>query len=136
MRIFEYSRSLERFLKSKSVTYKPEKTGHFEQTFFCDVQGRENRLPLVVRGFGQGPQLEFNYDSIDIGRIFVTSHHTYEIVLRNKGEIDAIFSFNPSKTAFGSRFSFTPTEGIVMPGGYQLIEVSFSAMVTRYNYVN
>ena len=64
------------------------------------------------------------------------THHTYEIVLRNKGEIDAIFSFNPSKTAFGSRFSFTPTEGIVMPGGYQLIEVSFSAMVTRYNYVD
>ena len=57
----------------------------------------------------------------------MTSHHTYEVVLRNRGEIDAIFSSIPSKTTFGSRFNFTPTEGIVMPGGYQLIEVSFSA---------
>ena len=110
-----------------SVIYRPDKIGNFERTFFCDVQGRENRLPLVVRGLGQGPKLDFNYDSVDIGKCFVTSHHTYEIVLRNRGEIDAIFSFIPSKTAFGSRFSFTPTEGIVMPGGYQLIEVQFSA---------
>ena len=110
-----------------SVIYRPEKIGNFERTFFCDVQGRENRLPLVVKGFGQGPKLDFNYDSVDIGKCFVTSHHTYEIVLRNRGEIDGIFTFIPSKTAFGSMFNFTPTEGIVMPGGYQLIEVAFSA---------
>ena len=77
-----------------SVIYRPEKIGHFEKTFFCDVQGRETRLPLVVRGFGLGPQLDFNYDSIDIGKIFVTSHHTYEVVLRNRGEIDAKFSLS------------------------------------------
>ena len=70
-----------------------------------------------------------SYDAVDIGKIFLSSSHTYELILSNKGQIDAIFSFLEPSTAAGKQFSFQPKEGIVMPGGYQLVEFSFSALI-------
>ena len=50
-----------------SVIFKPEKIGIFERTLFCDVHGRENRLPVTVASIGIGPNLgcqnEDNYNS-------------------------------------------------------------------------
>ena len=46
---------------------------------FCDVTGRENRLPLKVKGTGKGPQLKFSFDTLDIQNIFVNSAHAYEV---------------------------------------------------------
>jgi hypothetical protein len=43
--------------------------------------------------------------------------------LANKGDIDAVYSLLPSDTMFGPQFSFTPAQGIVVPGGYQAIQV-------------
>jgi len=51
----------------------------------------------------------------------------YEIVMANKGDIDAIYNLIPSKTVFGKCFSFNPAESIVMPGAHQAIQVQFSS---------
>ncbi|NXK78019.1 HYDIN protein, partial [Amazona guildingii] len=45
--------------------------------------------------------------------------------LLNKGAIDAPFSLVLPATALGSCFTFTPQEGIVLLGGYQVIRISF-----------
>ena len=47
----------------------------------------------------------------------------FQVILCNKGDIDAVFSFLPSTSQFGAQFSFVPTQGIVTAGGYQAIQV-------------
>lgn len=41
--------------------------------------GRETRLPLRVKGEGEGPRLCFSFDQLDIGKVFVGSAHSYEV---------------------------------------------------------
>lgn len=110
-----------------SLVFKPEKIGICEKSIFCDVEGREQRLPLHITAVSIGPQLSLSYDAVDIGKIFIGSLHTYDLILSNQGEIDGIFSFVESKSSVSKQFGFIPTEGIVMPGGYQLIEITFAA---------
>ena len=50
-----------------------------------------------------------------------------QVVLFNKGVIDAPFKLVPPATAQGSCFSFLPQEGIVLPDGLQVIQISFSS---------
>jgi hydrocephalus-inducing protein len=111
------------------VIFKPEQAQTYTRTAFCDVTGRESRLPLRIRGDGIGPQVLFSYDMLDMGNIFINSTHTYEVVLANKGNIDAIFSLVPSSTTFSPCFSFNPSEGIVMPDAHQAIQITFTSSV-------
>ena len=46
-----------------------------------------------------------------------------QVILCNMGDIDAVFKLLPSDTQFGPQFSFLPAQGIVIPGGYQAIQV-------------
>ena len=62
-----------------------------------------------------------------MGNIFVGSTHVYEIVMANKGDIDAIYTLMPSSTTFGKCFAFNPAESILMPGAHQAIQVKFSS---------
>ena len=110
-----------------NVIFKPTEAMSYTCTAFCDITGRESRLPLRIRGDGCGPKVQLSFDDLDMGNIFVNSIHTYEVVLANKGDIDAIFSVLPSNTIFGPKFSFNPAEGIVMPDGHQAIQVTFQS---------
>ena len=49
------------------------------------------------------------------------------MVLSNQGDIDAVFHLLPSQTTFGPRFQFSPSEGIVTPGGHQAVKIAFSS---------
>ena len=51
----------------------------YSQTAYCDVTGRETRLPLKIRGEGLGPHLVFSYDSLDVQNVFLDSGHSYEV---------------------------------------------------------
>lgn len=64
-----------------------------------------------------------------MGNIFVSSTHTYEVVLANRGDIDAIFSLMPASTVFAPSFHFNPSEGIVMPEGHQAIQITFNSTI-------
>ncbi|XP_069113582.1 hydrocephalus-inducing protein homolog isoform X2 [Argopecten irradians] len=110
-----------------NVIFKPREAQSYTRTAFCDITGRESRLPLRIRGDGIGPSVQFSFESLDMGNIFIGSKHTYEVVLANKGDIDAIYSVMPNSSIFGPCFSFNPSEGIVMPGGHQAIHISFSS---------
>lgn len=43
--------------------------------------GRESRLPLRIKGEGIGPKLQFNFDLLDMGNIFIGSKHSYEVCM-------------------------------------------------------
>ncbi|XP_075692913.1 hydrocephalus-inducing protein homolog [Rhinoderma darwinii] len=112
-----------------TVLFKPPAAKIFQRTIYCDITGRETRLPLRIRGEGLGPKLRFNFDELDIGKVFVGSTHNYEVVLTNRGAIDGIFSLAPRTSALGSCFTFTPSEGIILPDGHQAVQISLSCSV-------
>ncbi|EDV21657.1 uncharacterized protein TRIADDRAFT_30117, partial [Trichoplax adhaerens] len=111
------------------VHFKPVEAKPYTETIFCDVVGRESRLPLKISGLGMGPNLQFSYQSLDIGDVFVKSKHSYEVILQNKGYIDANFSIVPATTEFGKMFSFMPSRGIVREAGFQAVQIKFSSNV-------
>ncbi|NXK55437.1 HYDIN protein, partial [Chauna torquata] len=112
-----------------NVIFKPREARVYQQTVYCDISGRETRLPLRIKGEGEGPRLRFSFDQLDVGKVFVGSAHSYEAILFNKGAIDALFNLVPPATALGSCFTFLPREGIVVPDGLQAIRISFSSAI-------
>ncbi|KGL84882.1 Hydrocephalus-inducing protein, partial [Tinamus guttatus] len=112
-----------------NVIFQPREARLYQQTVYCDISGRATRLPLRVRGEGVGPRLRFGFDQLDIGKVFVSSTHSYEAVLFNKGAIDALFCVDPPTTALGSCFAFHPREGIILPEELQVIRISFRSTI-------
>ena len=43
--------------------------------------------------------------------------------MKNVGDIDAVFSLVQSESLVGQQFEFSPSQGIIVPGGYQAIQV-------------
>ncbi|XP_064020122.1 hydrocephalus-inducing protein homolog [Pogoniulus pusillus] len=109
------------------VIFSPRAARTYEARLYCDISGREARLPLHVRGEGLGPRLCFKLDQLDIGQVFAGSTNRYKMVLHNKGAIDAFFSLVPPTTAVGSCFTFSPCQGLVQPDKFQVLEICFCA---------
>lgn len=45
----------------------------------CLFSGRESRLPLTINGLGIGPQLQLNYNLIDLKNVSINSKANYEV---------------------------------------------------------
>ncbi|XP_050194890.1 hydrocephalus-inducing protein-like, partial [Myiozetetes cayanensis] len=109
------------------VLFKPRKAQAYGRVAYCAISGRESRLPLQLTGEGLGPCLQLNFEEINMGQLFVGETYSYEVLLVNKGAIDAPFELIPSTTAHGSCFTFLPQQGIIPPNGLQPIQISFSS---------
>ncbi|XP_059006937.1 hydrocephalus-inducing protein homolog [Mustela lutreola] len=112
-----------------TVYFNPLEARLYQQTVYCDISGREIRLPLRIRGEGMGPKIHFNFEMLDIGKVFIGSVHCYEAILSNKGSIDALFNVIPPTSALGTCFVFSPREGIIEPNGVQAVQISFSSAI-------
>ncbi|XP_069312434.1 hydrocephalus-inducing protein homolog [Eulemur rufifrons] len=112
-----------------TVYFNPLEAKLYQQTIYCDISGREIRLPLRIKGEGMGPKIHFNFELLDIGKVFIGSVHCYEAILYNKGSIDAIFSVIPPTSPLGACFVFSPKEGIIEPSGVQAVQISFSSAI-------
>ncbi|KAM3920677.1 hydrocephalus-inducing protein homolog [Leptodactylus fuscus] len=112
-----------------TVLFKPQAAKVYQRTVYCDITGRETRLPLRIRGEGLGPKLCFTFDELDIGKVFVGSTHNYEVILANQGAIDGLFTLVPHTSVLASSFSFTPSEGIILPDGHQAIQISLCCSI-------
>ncbi len=62
-----------------TIVFKPVEARTYTRTLFCDVSGRETRLPLRLKGEGRGPHARFSFDSLALGSIFHGSTHVYEV---------------------------------------------------------
>ncbi|NWZ38121.1 HYDIN protein, partial [Brachypodius atriceps] len=114
------------------VTFKPLEALDYQTGAYCSISGRESRLPLCLRGKGQGPLLEFSSDTLNLRHVFVASTHVREVTLINKGAIDAPFTYIPSTSDVGNCFKLVPEEGIIAPGGIQTLRIIFNATVLGY----
>ncbi|XP_062403912.1 hydrocephalus-inducing protein homolog [Sardina pilchardus] len=110
-----------------NIVFKPQEAKLYQQTVYCDITGRESRLPLRIKGEGIGPKLQFNFDLLDMGNIFIGSKHSYEVLLTNKGLIAASYRVLDASSALGLCFSFSPVTGRIPPGDCHALEVTFSS---------
>lgn len=111
-----------------NVIFKPDIAKNYGITSYCELTGRESRMPLRLNGLGLGPKVQLSIEELDVGSIFIGSTHVYEVILANKGYIDAIYTVNIPNTQFGKCFSFDPNEGLISPGCYQAITIAFSSI--------
>uniref|UniRef100_A0A8C3UHV0 HYDIN/VesB/CFA65-like Ig-like domain-containing protein n=1 Tax=Catharus ustulatus TaxID=91951 RepID=A0A8C3UHV0_CATUS len=109
------------------VTFKPLEALEYQCVAYCNISGRESRLPLHLTAQGQGPLVELSYNTLDLGDILVDTCHISEVKLINRGAIDASFRYIPSTKNLGYCFKFVPEEGIIAPGRIQTIQISFNA---------
>ncbi|CAH8559949.1 unnamed protein product [Schistosoma mattheei] len=119
------------------VHFNPEKANLYEDLFYCDVDGVQKRLILSIHGEGLGPKIKFSYKYLNMGKIFIGSKHKYELVISNTGLIETMFSIHCKNktegdensqniTKFGKYFHLIPDEGLICPGGYQVIQIEFN----------
>ncbi|XP_068874988.1 hydrocephalus-inducing protein homolog [Aphelocoma coerulescens] len=111
------------------VTFKPQEALEYQSVAYCNITGRETRLPLKLRGKGKGPWVELSYHTLNFGNIYVNTLHAYEVDLINKGPIDAPFTFVPPTAHVANCFELAPRKGIIAPGERQTIQISFKATV-------
>jgi hypothetical protein len=98
--------------------------------------GREQRLPLTLIGEGEGAKLESSFQTLDIGCVYVGSTHLYEVVLANKGFIEARYKISSPNSVFGSCFHFEPTSGMIPIENYQAIQITFhSEQLGQFNEI-
>ena len=67
-----------------TVKFQPREAVTYVRTVYLDVTGREERLPLKIRGDGMGPITQLSFDTLDVGNLFVNSTHSYEVSSRNE----------------------------------------------------
>ncbi|CAF4810740.1 unnamed protein product [Rotaria sp. Silwood1] len=118
------------------VLFKPNEAHKYEQTAWLDVVGREQRLPLTLTGDGDGAKLEASFQTLDIGCVYVGSTHLYEVVLANKGFIEARYHIRNSNSTFGSCFQFDPSSSTISIENYQAIQITFhSEQLGQFNEI-
>ncbi|XP_049339422.1 hydrocephalus-inducing protein homolog isoform X2 [Astyanax mexicanus] len=110
-----------------NIIFKPQEARLYQEIVYCDITGREARLPLRIKAEGIGPKLQFNFVELDMKNVFIGSKNCYEVLVSNKGLIDAPYRLVPPSTAMGLCFSFNPAEGMVPPGACHALEVCFSS---------
>ncbi len=114
-----------------TVTFLPQFEQLYTTTAYCEITGRENRLPLYLKGQGMGPRAVFSLNVLDIGTVYVNTTQYYELKIKNTGDIEAHYqlrkNINNSNTSnLLNKFKFTPEEGILAIGEEQRIEVTFT----------
>ncbi|XP_070763174.1 hydrocephalus-inducing protein homolog [Enoplosus armatus] len=113
-----------------NIVFKPEEAKLYQQTIYCDVTGREARLPLTIKGEGVGPELQLSFNLMDMKyKVFIGDKNCYEVLVSNSGLIDAPFRLSSPDTAFGRCFSLSPEEGVVASGACQIVEVTFHSRI-------
>ncbi|XP_029289106.1 hydrocephalus-inducing protein homolog [Cottoperca gobio] len=111
------------------VVFKPNEAKLYQQTIYCEVTGREARLPLTIKAEGMGPNLQFKYQLMDMKDVFIGDKDCYKVQVYNEGLIDAPFRLSSPDTTFGRCFSFSPEEGVVPSGACQIVEVTFHSCI-------
>ncbi|XP_071311715.1 hydrocephalus-inducing protein-like [Agelaius tricolor] len=111
-----------------TVTFHALTNGEHFGSLCCNT-GREIRLPLCLRGKGQGPLVELSSPTLNLGNVFVYTPYVYEVELINKGALDAPFTYIPSTTNVDFCFTVEPEQGMIAPGGTQTVQISFHTTV-------
>jgi hydrocephalus-inducing protein len=62
-----------------TVTFLPQHEQLYSITAFCDVAGREQQLPLIIKGQGMGPKVLVQKSLFEIGHVYVNNTNVYQV---------------------------------------------------------
>ena len=110
-----------------TVRFVPNSPREQSTVAFCEVSGKTDRIPLTVKGQGDGPKAVFSYDVLDVGDTFINTLHQYEVELLNRGGIEAAFRLVPPQSTFGQHFRFEPDSGVLGVGEALPVRVLFES---------
>mmetsp|Transcript_4036 Transcript_4036/g.9628 ORF Transcript_4036/g.9628 Transcript_4036/m.9628 type:complete len:4944 (+) Transcript_4036:104-14935(+) len=108
-----------------TVTFSPNAAVSYSCTAYCEIEGRQKRLPLHLQAEGVGARVFLSYNVLDVKDVIINSTNTFEVYLENHGDIDCRFEFVAQPTVFGPQFGFAPSVGLLSKGQRQKITITF-----------
>ena len=112
-----------------TVTFLPLGALHYSCTSFCNISCSADRLPLHLSGEGIGPKAYLSMVERSLGDVFVTQTKTTDIVIENKGEIEARFELLANETPFGKMFHFELDKGVLGVGERIPFRINFCSTI-------
>ena len=74
------------------VTFLPKESKIYKDILQINCSGREDLIPIELEGQGIGPKAMFSFDTLDIGEIFLSAVHKYQVSLHNIGDIAGVYN--------------------------------------------
>ncbi|KAM3186270.1 hypothetical protein ACTXT7_004667 [Hymenolepis weldensis] len=105
------------------VSFNPDDDKYINTTALCTVTGRKDPLKLEICCRGKVPNIEFSFTNMDAGSILVTIPQTFELVLHNKSEIEAVFTAHTNS----ENLSVSSYGGIINANGFQTILITIQS---------
>ncbi len=112
-----------------TVTFLPQGALHYSCTSFCNISCSADRLPLHLSGEGIGPKAYLSMVERSLGDVFVTQNKSIDIIIENKGEIEAKFELLPNETPFGKMFHFELEKGTLGVGERIPFRINFCSTI-------
>lgn len=112
-----------------TVTFLPQGALHYSCTAFCNISCSADRLPLHLSGEGIGPRAYLSMVERSLGDVFVTQNKPTDIIIENKGEIEAKFELIPNETPFGKMFHFQIEKGTLGVGERIFCRIDFCSTI-------
>ena len=112
-----------------TVTFKPQGALHYSCTSFCNISCSADRLALHLAGEGIGPKAYLSMVEKSLGDVFVTQTKPMDLMIENKGEIEARFELISNETPFGKMFHFQIEKGILGVGERIPFHINFCSTI-------
>ena len=113
-----------------TIDFCPEVADAYTETAYLEDDFSQSRLPVTFKGIGLPPDSHFDYDSINIGHVYLDSVCEYDTYLINDGKVVIHFSLQ-ERTVDRLKFEFTPSSGTIPIHEKQKIHVKFYATAVR-----
>lgn len=84
---------------------------------------------MNLAGEGIGPKAFLSTTEVPIGDIYITEEYKSDIIIENRGEIEAKFQLVPNKTPFGKMFKFNIEEGVLGVGERIPFSINFNSTI-------
>ena len=112
-----------------TITFLPQGALHYSCTAFCNISCSADRLPLHLSGEGIGPKAYLSMVERSLGDVFVTQNKPTDIIIENKGEIEAKFELISNETPFGKMFHFELEKGTLGVGERIPFRINFCSTI-------
>ncbi|XP_067007994.2 hydrocephalus-inducing protein homolog [Anabrus simplex] len=112
-----------------TVVFEPDLAMTHTAKAYCDVTGREKRLPLLMTAVGLGPKIALNMTSLDTDYICLSATHCYQVVAKNIGLIPGTIHYIPSEVRCGGTISCSPETHHLNPEELGTFILTFSTSV-------
>ncbi len=67
-----------------ALIFHPSQAETITAEAWCEIEGKQDRIPVQLEGRGLGPDAAFAREALDVGEAYIHTAHNYEMQLINK----------------------------------------------------